>query len=99
MDGIEVRPLAFAMLRAPQDHVALVRRDEDELLLPIQAAKGRVALPPGDPRLDRHADAAVAAEVEDHGGVAPEAIPPVEEDDVHAADVRETIGARLVIRR
>src|SRR5580704_11062333 len=86
------------MLRAPQNDVALVGGDKHELLLSIQSSKDRVFLALSDSRLDRHADAAVGPEVEDHGGVAPEPVSPVEENDVHSLDIQEMIGAGFKLR-
>ncbi len=99
IEAVEVRLLTLAIFCAAQDNVALVRGDKDDLLLPIETAKDGVLLPLAQARLDRHAEAAIGPEIKHQDRVAHQSNAPVEENDVHAFEIREMTCARFISRR
>src|SRR6516162_5851480 len=90
--------LILAVLRAAKNDVALIRGQEDQFLLPVEAVDDRITLPLSESHLDRHANAAVGSEIEDQRGVAHPRDFPDEKDNIHASQIREMIGSGFVSR-
>src|SRR6516164_4595836 len=99
MEAVQVCLLVPAVFRAAKDDIAFLCDDEDQLLLPVQAAENRVVLSLPVPHFDRHANAAIRVEVEDQNGVAHPGRTPVKDDEVCSLKIREVKRTGLVAHR